>query len=135
MNNDAMHLQPEPPAQENSTPYRWNGAERRQPDEPAEVRLTDETIRYLEERFASAVTEGITKAITEEAATKFWSAGLSALQKQAAAHTGRFVLGSIWVLVRKVGLFLLVGGLVYAFGGWSALSALFKTMFTSGGGQ
>ena len=104
-----------------------HATERRKP--VAEVRLTDETIAYLEERIAAAVGNGIKTAITEDTAVAFWSAGLAALQKQATQHAGRFVLGGIWGLVRKASLFFMLGGVVYAVGGWAALAALAKTIF------
>lgn len=104
-----------------------HATERRKP--VAEVRLTDETIAYLEERIAAAVGNGIKTAITEETAVAFWSAGLAALQKQATQHAGRFVLGGIWGLLRKASLFFMLGGIVYAVGGWAALAALAKTIF------
>ena len=107
-----------------------------QPDRrrgPAEVRLTDETIAYMEERIAAAVGSGIKSAMTEDTAAAFWAAGLSVLQKQATQHAGRFVLGGLVGVVRKLGLFLTLGGIVYAMGGWSALAALFKILFQSGG--
>ena len=104
-----------------------HATERRKP--VAEVRLTDETIAYLEERIAAAVGNGIKTAITEETAVAFWSAGLAALQKQATQHAGRFVLGGIWGLLRKASLFFMLGGVVYAVGGWAALAAMAKTIF------
>lgn len=104
-----------------------HATERRKP--VAEVRLTDETIAYLEERIAAAVGDGIKTAITEDTAVAFWSAGLAALQKQATQHAGRFVLGGIWGLLRKASLFFMLGGIVYAVGGWAALAALAKTIF------
>ena len=36
-------------------------------------------------------------------------------------------------LARKASLFLMLGGIVYALGGWSALAALAKAIFSSGG--
>lgn len=104
-----------------------HATERRKP--VAEVRLTDETIAYLEERIAAAVGNGIKAVITEDTAVAFWSAGLAALQKQATQHAGRFVLGGIWGLLRKASLFFMLGGIVYAVGGWAALAALAKTIF------
>ena len=104
-----------------------HATERRKP--VAEVRLTDETIAYLEERIAAAVGNGIKAAITKDTAVAFWSAGLAALQKQATQHAGRFVLGGIWGLLRKASLFFMLGGIVYAVGGWAALAALAKTIF------
>lgn len=98
-----------------------------------EVRLTDETIQYLEDRIASAVGTGIKNAMTEDTAAAFWAAGLSVLQRQATDHAGRFVLGGLWGLVRKASLFLMLGGIVYALGGWAALAALIKALYSSGG--
>lgn len=98
--------------------------------QPTEVRLTDETITYLEERIAAAVQTGIKGAINEETAAAFWTAGLNALKRNATENTGRFVLGGLWGLMRKLSVFMLLGGLVYALGGWSALAALGKALFT-----
>jgi hypothetical protein len=109
----------------------YRGPERRAAA-PAEVRLTDETGEWLEQKMAAAVREGIKGAMTEETAAAFWAAGLTVLQKQATQHAGRFVLGGLWGLMRKASLFLTLGGIVYAIGGWSALAALFKTLFSSG---
>lgn len=102
------------------------------PPPAAEVRLKDETIAYLEEKMAKAVAEGIAAAINEQTAEAFWSAGLNVLQKQAQQHAGRFVIGGLWGLARKLGLFLMLGGIVYAVGGWSALAGLAKTIFSGG---
>lgn len=104
-------------------------SERRKNSGPAEVRLTDETVEYLESRIAAAVGQGIKSAMTEDTAAAFWSAGLVVLQKQASHHAGRFVLGGLWGLVRKLSLFFMLGGVVYALGGWGALAALFKALF------
>lgn len=112
----------------------WDGQDRRSnPARVAEVRLTDKTIEYLEQKIAQAVRDGIKGAITEDTATAFWGAGIAVLQKQAATHTGRFVLGGLWGLARKVLVFVVIGGLVYALGGWGALATLFKTLFSTGG--
>jgi len=54
------------------------------------------------------------------------------LQRQATDHAGRFVLGGSWGLVRNAGMFLTLGGIVYAIGGWSALAGLAKTLFSQG---
>lgn len=100
---------------------------------PAEVRLTEETIKYLEQKMANAVQAGIQGAINEKTAEAFWAAGFKVLQTQASQHTGRFVLGGMWSLLNRVAVFLVLGGVVYAIGGWSALATLGKAIF--GGGQ
>lgn len=94
-----------------------------------EVRLSNETLAYLESRIALAVAAGLKNAVTEDTAVLFWSAGLTALRKNAAEHTGRFVLGGLRGLLSKLGLFLALGSLVYALGGWSALAGLWKALF------
>lgn len=109
----------------------YKGPERRAAA-PSEVRLTEETGAWLEAKMASAVREGIKGAMTEETAAAFWAAGVSVLQKQATQHAGRFVLGGLWGLLRKASLFLTLGGIVYAIGGWAALATLFKALFSSG---
>ena len=112
-------------------PDPYTGPERRTPA-PAEVRLTEDTGEWLEQKMAAAVREGIKGAMTEETAAAFWAAGLEVLQKQATQHAGRFVLGGLWGLARKASLFIALGSIVYAIGGWNALATLFKTLFTSG---
>ena len=109
-------------------PDPYTGPERRAPA-PAEVRLTEDTGEWLEQKMAAAVREGIKGAMTEETAAAFWAAGLTVLQKQATQHAGRFVLGGLWGLARKASLFFMLGGIVYALGGWAALAALAKTIF------
>lgn len=113
---------------ETSTPHHTAGFKERRTI-PSEVRLTDETVEYLEVRIAAAVESGIKGAINKETAAVFWRAGLAMFQEQASEHAGRFVLGGLWGLVRKVSLFFLLGGLVYAMGGWSALAGFFKIVF------
>ena len=109
-------------------PDPYTGPERRAPA-PAEVRLTEDTGVWLEQKMAAAVREGIKGAMTEETAAEFWAAGLAELQKEATQHAGRFVLGGLWGLARKASLFFMLGGIVYALGGWAALAALAKTIF------
>lgn len=99
-----------------------------------EVRLKEETLQHMRGLMREAVRDGVRDLVTEETIEAFWAGGLGMLQKQATEHAGRFVLGGLWGLARKASLFLALGGLVYALGGWSALAALFKAMFSSGGG-
>lgn len=96
---------------------------------PAEVRLTEETITYLEQRMRVAVSEGIKGAMTEQTAEAFWAAGFKVLQEQAAKHTGRFVLGGLWGLARKVMVFMLLGWIVYMIGGWALLAKFWHALF------
>lgn len=97
------------------------------------MRLTDTTMGELETLMARSVQRGIADAVNDETVERFWAAGLTVLQRNAARHTGRFVLGGLWALLSKVWLFVLLGGIVYALGGWPALTALAKSLFGSGG--
>ena len=97
--------------------------------EATQVSLTESALQEISERVATAVREGIKGAMTEETAAAFWAAGLAVLQKQATQHAGRFVLGGLWGMARQASLFFMLGGIVYALGGWAALAALAKTIF------
>ena len=103
------------------------------PEKPPEtVRLTDTTLAHLESLMSKSVQNGIREALDEDAAERFWAAGLIVLQRQATDHAGRFVIGGLWGLIRKASMFLVLGGVVYAIGGWGALAGLFKTIFSQG---
>lgn len=110
----------------------WPQTERRNPPPVQEVRLRTETIDHLEAKIAQAVRDGIKGAMNEETAAAFWSAGLALLQKQATQRAGQIVIGGLWGLMQRIMLFLMLGGLVYSVGGWSALATLFKTVFGGG---
>jgi len=110
----------------------WPRPERRNPPPVQEVRLRTETIDHLEAKIAQAVRDGIKGAMNEETAAAFWSAGLALLEKQAAQRAGQIVIGGLWGLMQRIMLFLMLGGLVYSVGGWSALYTLFKTVFGGG---
>lgn len=101
-------------------------------DETTHVALTEGALRQISERVSTAVSEGIKAGITEETAAAFWAAGLAVFQKQATDHAGRFILGGVMVLARKAFLFLLLGGIFYAIGGWAGLALLFKSLFDVG---
>ena len=97
--------------------------------EATQVSLTESALQEISERVSTAVRDGIKGAMTEETAAAFWAAGLVVLQKQATQHAGRFVLGGLWGMARTASLFFMLGGIVYAMGGWAALAALAKTIF------
>lgn len=67
--------------------------------------------------------------MTEENATKFWLAGINALQRHAAENTGKLVLGGLASLLRRGAVFILLGALVYALGGWTAIATFWKALF------
>ena len=80
---------------------------------PQEVRLRQETIDHLAEKMAEAVTAGIAEAITN-------------LESQATQRVGGFVLGGVAGLIKRAVIFLMLGSIVYAVGGWEGLAVMFK---------
>lgn len=67
--------------------------------------------------------------MTEDNATKFWLAGINALQRHATENTGKLVLGGLLGLLRRAVVFVLLGAIVYAVGGWTAIASFFKAIF------
>ena len=112
----AIHHQPKPPPRPLDT----------------DVTLTPDTIALLEDRISHAVAAGIQSAMTEDAARQFWGAGFRELQEEAQAHTGRFVLGGLIGLIKKLITFVALGGIVYAIGGWTLLGKLWHALFGTG---
>lgn len=98
-----------------------------------EVRLTEGTLLHFKKLVKDAVREGIAESMTDDNAERFWAAGVRVLQKNATQHAGRVVIGGLKGLASRAALFLLLGGIVYALGGWSALAGFFKTLFFAGG--
>lgn len=101
------------------------------PKEP-EVQLTPQTREQIKQMVADGVRDGISSVLNEETAEKFWAAGLSVMQKCANEHAGRFVLGGLWGLTRKLLVFFMFGGIVHALGGWQALAGLWKVLGKGG---
>lgn len=95
---------------------------------PTEVRLQQDTIDHLEEKMRAAVSAGISEALRGDSAKEFWTTGLELLKTEAQKKTGLLVMAGALALVRRIGFFILAGGIVYAVGGWSALSALWKVL-------
>lgn len=111
----------------------YDGEERRKIPQIVETRMSradmDELVERLTEAQAASIASGIKAAVTDEVALKFWMSGIRALQEHAAEHTGRWLLGGVWAVVQKLMLFMLLGGVVYAIGGWSALAKVWHVIF------
>lgn len=111
-------------------------------EQRAEVRLSDETIRYIAETTAvavanaiassvgPAVTAGIDAAITDEKAKRVFEVGWRTMQDQMRMKAGGWLLGGFsstvskgaWIAVFVIGLYMAFGwqGLV---AGWKALTS------------
>lgn len=86
----------------------------------------------LRTEMRDAVAEGISAALTDEAAERFWAKGLEVLQRQATERTGRFVLSSITSLAKKLLLVGVLVALIYSVGGWSLLKAVWAAAVNKG---
>ena len=97
-----------------------------------EVRLTEETIDYLKTQIAEAVQSGLDRAMSPEAAQRFWETGFEVLGKQARDGAGGFVISGF---VRAAKTLLWVGlfaAAAYSTGGWAALKGFFAMLASKG---
>lgn len=95
-----------------------------------QVALTEESRKMLQsvlrDDMGNAFEAGLTKAMSSENARLFVRAMLTEAQKMAAEKSVEVAGGALKALIGKALLFLFLGSIVYAFGGWSALAALAK---------
>lgn len=90
-------------------------------DDVAKAALTPQHV-------ATAVRDGIAAALADPAT---WAAAAGGIRASTEHHAGRWMLGAVGVVLRKVLLFVGAGLLVYSIGGWSALSAAWKVIWGS----
>lgn len=104
-------------------------------DNSEQMALTDESRRLLadllEDRMRIAVAEGITAAMTDANASMFVRAMFAEAQRMAAEKSVEVAGGVLKALVMRAITFTVLGWLVYALGGWTALAGYVK--FTKGG--
>lgn len=103
-----------------------------QESRPAEVRLTDETIDYLESRITAAVGKAFREAMTPEVARGFWQTGFDILKEQATMGAGDFVLSGLWAGIKKLLWVVGIALALYATGGWAALKGFLALAFSKG---
>lgn len=93
-----------------------------------QVAMTDESRQLLtsmlRDEMRVAVADGIAAAMTDKNAAQFCRAVLGEAQKMATEKTGEVVGSALGALVKKGLMFLFLGSIVYAIGGWSALAKL-----------
>lgn len=100
---------------------------------PAEVRLTPETIEYLQKLMTEAVRTGVRESMDSKTMEEFWLSGVAALQHAATQSAGRLVVGGLWSLVKRGVMLLFFGWIVFGFGGWQGLVGFAKLMFAKDG--
>lgn len=87
--------------------------------------INDETRQAMRD----AVAEGIRDVLSdEESVAAFWTGAFDHLQALAQRQTGRMLLGSLSAIVRRILLFIALGLIVYAIGGWSAIEKLWHAL-------
>lgn len=97
-----------------------------------EQEISPELSAAIKREVKEAMNEWTRESLfTKEHLEIFWATAFDVLQEKAQEHTGKFVFSSLGGLLNKVALFLLIGGLVYAAGGWTALASLAKSLFVS----
>jgi hypothetical protein len=82
----------------------------------------------LEDRMRVAVAEGISAAMTDDAAERFWSKGMEVMRRQAAERTGRFVLSSLTEIAKKALVIGVICLFVYSIGGWSLVKTVWAAV-------
>jgi hypothetical protein len=102
----------------------------------AQMEMTQESRALLasmvREEMRTAVTEGITAALTDENAERFWNKGFEVAQKQAKRRlregAGDLVIGGVRGLVKWGGGAVVVLGFAYYVGGWQLVKTVWSTI-------
>lgn len=76
---------------------------------------------------AAAVGAGMVEAAKNP---DTWAAALSGLRKSTEQHAGKWLVGALWAVAKKGLVIVVIGMLIYSFGGWTALSAAWKALWS-----
>jgi hypothetical protein len=82
----------------------------------------------LRDELRLAVAEGITAAMTDSAAERFWNTGLEVLQRQAKQKAGGFLLEGVATAAKKALWIAVLVGIAYSIGGWTLLKAVWAAI-------
>jgi hypothetical protein len=93
--------------------------------EESRLLLTSMLRNELRDELRIAVAEGMQAVLTND---EVWAKVFSVLQRQATERTGRFVLGGITAVFRKLLWIGLFAAFVYSAGGWALLKAVWAAM-------
>jgi len=100
----------------------------------SQIGRIDEEIEAMKkanaEAIATAVEDGIMRAVANPA---LWLAASTAIQAQAKARAGGWLLGSVGALFSRAGWLLMALVAVYTLGGWGAVVAMLKAWLSNGG--
>lgn len=101
---------------------------------PPRAHLSDSALAELNETTRKAVAEGIKQGIREaiedeEIVNAYWARGIAVAKDQARKQAGAILFSSLGEILKRAAQFAMLGMLVYAVGGWSALAGLIKVLF------
>lgn len=78
------------------------------------------------------IARALQQAIAQAASSpETWAAAVAGARNATETHAGRWLVGSLWAVLRKGLVILTIGMLIYSFGGWSALAAMFKSLMST----
>lgn len=79
----------------------------------------------MREAMSEAVVKSLPKALKDAARDpEMWSAGNDGLQEYVSQRAGSWVMKVVWMAVSRVLVFLVLGSIVYALGGWPLLAKM-----------
>jgi hypothetical protein len=94
--------------------------------------LSDETrillAHMVRDEMRLAIADGISAAMTDETAERFWSKGLEVLQKQAQRKAGEFLLEGVGAAIKKAAWITLIVAAVYTLGGWHLAKSVWASL-------
>ena len=95
---------------------------------PSERHTDSEMMR---EAMGEALVQALPKALPATAKElvrdpAFWAAANEGIQEHVSNKAGGWIMKSVWGLLSRIGLFLVLGSFVYAIGGWALVAKLFS---------
>lgn len=91
-------------------------------------------MNHIREQMAQSVKDGITAAMTEEAAKQFWMTGWKVLQEQTKVRAGGWVIDGVSGGLKRILTLALVVAILYALGGWHLVVKVWEALTSSSGG-
>jgi hypothetical protein len=85
----------------------------------------------MRDAMGEALVQALPKALPTTAKQlvsdpEFWAAASQGMQEHASQRAGNWLMKTVWVFVSRGLLFLVLGSIVYAWGGWSLVAKMFS---------
>jgi hypothetical protein len=86
--------------------------------------------QMMRDALAEALVESLPKALPQTAKElvrdpEFWSAASKGIQEHASNKAGGMIMSFVWSAASKMILFVILGSIVYAIGGWAMVAKIF----------